>query len=286
MQRNGFAPTRRTVLGGTAAFGFAALVAPKLGWTQDGRTVLRARSYSDIQVMDPAFRLSAPEGDIMNMINTGLVNRKPGDEWGWELGAAKSIEQVDPTHIKFELRDDITFTDGEPLTAHDVKFSYERIADPANKSPYKDDWAVLDHVEVTGPHSGMIVLKEPFAPLWASTLPTPSGHILSKKAVEAAGGKFTTEIPASAGPYILKEWIPKQKTILVKNPDWTGTPGVYDEVQIFPIEDEKTAELGFEAGDLDYTWTSVSSLPAAEEGPAGGCCRAWRSRRWPMSGWA
>lgn len=263
-------PTRRTVLSSAASFGFASMIAPRVSWGQDGG-ILKVRSYSDIQVMDPAFRLSAPEGDIMRCIYTGLVDQASGDEWGWKLGAATRIEQVDETHIEFEMRDDLVFTNGYgPMTAEDVKFSIERIADPANESPYKDDWAVLDHVEVTGTHSGVIILKEAFAPLWTSTLPTESCAILSKKAVEEAGGKFNTEIPASCGPYVLAEWLPKQRTVLKRNPEWAGEPGAFEEIHILPIEDEKTAELGFEAGDIDYTWTAVSSLPRLKEKPPPG----------------
>ena len=60
---------------------------------------------------------------------------------------------------------------------------------------------------------------------------------------------------------MIKEWAPKQRTILVRNPDWKGAKPDFDEIQILPIEDEKTAELGFEAGDIDFTWVSVSSIP-------------------------
>jgi peptide/nickel transport system substrate-binding protein len=262
--------TRRGVLASASAFGFASMVSPSISWSQGGG-VLRVRSYSDLQVLDPAFRLAAPEDDIMRCLFPGLVRRTAGDTWGWELEAARSIKQLDPTHIEFVLRDDIGFTNGfGQMTAEDVKFSIERIADPAMESPYKDDWAVLDRVEITDTLSGVIILKEAFAPLWSSTLPTASGEVLSKKAVESVGGKFTTEPPATSGQYLLKEWLPKQRTVLVRNPDWKGEPGGFEEIHILPIEDEKTAELGFEAGDLDYTWTAVSSLPRLKENPPAG----------------
>ena len=72
---------------------------------------------------------------------------KPGESWGWERDAALSIEQVDPTHIRFQLRPGLGWTGGfGEVTAEDVKFSYERIANPAMKSPYRGDWAKLDRV--------------------------------------------------------------------------------------------------------------------------------------------
>ena len=230
------------------------------------RAVLKIRSYSDLQVLDPLNRLAQPEGDIMDAIFSNLVKAKPGDSWDWQLDAAEKIEQVDDRTISFTLRKGIKWSGGfGELTAEDVKFSFERIADPKNESPYRDDWAVLDRVEVHDPYSGTIHLKEAFAPLWTISLVRGSGCIVCKKAVEAAGGKFTTQPPAMSGPYLLKEWTPKQKTVLVRNPDWNGPAPAFDEIQIFPIDDEKTSEIAFEAGELDFTTLSLSSLPQLKE---------------------
>ena len=262
--------SRRGVLTAAGAVGVAGLFDPRIAWSQDG-SVLRVRAYSDTQVLDPAFRLSAPEGDIMRAIYAGLVTNAPGDVWTWKAVAVESIEQLDDLTIAFKLRDKIGFTDGfGQMTADDVKFTIERIADPANESPYAGDWAALQEVEVKDQLSGLIHLKEPFAPLWNSTLPTPTSCILSRKAVEAAGGKIGSEPIAQSGQYILTEWVPKQRTVLKRNPDWAYEPGGFEEIHIIPIEDPATAELGFEAGDLDYTWTAVSSIKRLKESPPAG----------------
>ncbi|RMF36623.1 MAG: peptide ABC transporter substrate-binding protein, partial [Alphaproteobacteria bacterium] len=75
--------SRRGLMGGAAAMGLAAALDPRFVRAQGGG-VLRVRSYSDLQVLDPAFRLSAPEGDIMHCIFAGLVRPRPGDEWTWK----------------------------------------------------------------------------------------------------------------------------------------------------------------------------------------------------------
>lgn len=262
--------TRRSLLASAGAFGAASAIYPHMAVSQDGK-ILKLRSYSDTQVLDPAYRLSAPEGDIMRAIYAGLVGNKPGDEWGWKPVAVESIEQLDPLTIAFTLRDKIGFTDGfGQMTAEDVKFSIERVADPANESAYAGDWATLKEVEVKDTLSGIIHLKEAFAPLWNSTLPTPTCSILSKAAVEQAGGRIGAEPIAQSGPYILTEWTPKQRTVLKRNPDWAYEPGAFEEIRIIPIEDPATAELGFEAGDLDYTWTAVSSIQRLKGAPPAG----------------
>ena len=223
--------------------------------------VLKVRDYSDIKSLDPAFFLSTPEENIMACIYNKLISFKPGSKWEWQLEAAKSIEQVDATHIKFELKPGIKFTHGfGEMTAEDVKFSFERVADPKTESPNKDDWGPLDHVEVTGKYTGVIVFKSPFQPVWWTTLTFASGNIISKKATEAAGGKFSTQPPCFSGPYMLKEWKPSQRTVLMKNPDYSGEAPAFDEIHVLPIDDEKTAEIGFEAGDIDFTRISIASL--------------------------
>lgn len=259
--------TRRSLLASAGAFGAASMALPHMALSADGK-ILTIRSYSDLQILDPAFRVSLPEDDIIRSIFAPLVMPQAGDVWGWKPVAVETIEQLDDLTIAFTLRDKIGFTDGYgQMTAEDVKFSIERIADPANESPYAGDWSALKEVEVKDTRSGLIHLKNKFVPLWSTTLPTPASCILSKKAVEELGGKFTTQAVAQSGQYLLSEWVPKQRTILKRNPDWAYEPGGFEEIHIIPIEDPSTAELGFEAGDLDYTWTAVSSLPRLKENP-------------------
>lgn len=266
-EHSAFSPTRRQLLAGAGALSLSSLIFPRNAAAASGG-ILRVRSYSDLQVLDPAFMLSQSDGDIMQVIYSKLVSRPAGDEWNWIPGDVESIEQLDEKTIAFKLRDQLGFTDGYgQVTADDVKFSFERIADPATGSAYAGDWAVLKEVEVKDTLSGLIHLTGPFAPLWTTTLPGSAGLIVSRKAVTEAGGKITTKPVGQSGAYILKDWQPKQRTILVKNPDWKYEQGAYDEIHILPIEDEKTAEMGYEAGDLDFTWTSVSSIKRLKENP-------------------
>jgi len=262
--------SRRRLLQGAGALGAAAAVQSRVGVAENGR-VLRVRGSADLQVLDPAHRKGQPEGDILRCLFTRLIEYRTGDQWGWRPAAAAAIEQIAPTHVRFTLRPGIMFTGGfGEMTADDVKFSYERIADPAEASAYRDDFGALARVEAVDRYTGVIVLKEPFAPLWTSTLPSASGCILSRRAVEQAGGRFTTAAPATAGPYRIEEWRPKQRLTLARDPDWNGPRGGFDEIRILPIEDEKAAEIAFAAGEVDYTAISVSSIPSYRTGQAPG----------------
>jgi len=255
--------SRRAFLTGTTAAGLT-LAAPR-GRPAEAADpkVLKVRSYYQLEVLDPAFQISASDGDIIDTILLGLVGTKPGEIWGWERDAALSIEQVDPTHIKFRLRPGLGWTGGfGEVTAEDVKFSYERIANPATKSPYRGDWAKLDQVQVTGTHSGVITLKEPFIPLWTTTLPTASSAIVCKKAVERMDGqRFTMDPGAVCGPYRIRKWEPRLSITLERNPQWTGPPPAFDEIQALSIVDANAAEIAYEAGQIDVTHVPMTSVP-------------------------
>ena len=263
---------RRGVLRGLAASGLAATTMP-LGsriWAQSANGgTLRVSSYADIDALDPGFYQNGYNVDVMNCIYSKLVRYVPGREWDWELEAAEEIEQVDPTHIRFRLKQGIMFTGGYgEMTAEDVKFSFERVLE--HDSPVKGDWGPLERVDVEDTYSGVIVLSEPFQPLWTITLPYGTGHIVSKKAVMEAtedGGNFGMEPPAFSGPYVLEEWRPNQFVHLTRNPEWTGEAPAFDEIRIIPMDDTKTAERAYEAGDLDFTEITLSSLAQYRDNP-------------------
>lgn len=237
---------------------------------EKSKSVLRVAARYDIQTLDPAFLSTTSETDILDSILVRLI-AYDGVSWKTQLDAATSIEQIDPTHIKFALRPGMAWTNGfGEVSAEDVKYSFERIAKPETGSAWKGDWEFLDRVEVTGEREGTIILKQPFSPIWRTTLPWNSGLIVCKAAVEQLGGRITTTPPAQCGPYLLHEWRPKQRTVLVRNPDWNGPRPEFDEVHIFPIEDAQVAEQGFLAGEFDFINVPPSSLPRYQaSAPAG-----------------
>ncbi|MFX0540586.1 ABC transporter substrate-binding protein [Roseovarius sp. S4756] len=264
---------RRGFLQGAAAAGLAAGTMPLANalYAQSG-SVLRAFSYADIDKLDPGFYQNGYNVDVMNCIYSKLARYKPGREWEIELEAAEELEQIDDTHIRFKLKPGIMFSGGYgEMTAEDVKFSFERVLE--HDSPVKGDWGPLQSVELDADdkYAGTIVLEKPFQPLWTITIPYGVGHIVSKKAVIEAtgdGSDFGMEPPAFSGPYILEEWKPNQYVKMVRNPDYSGDlkPG-YDEIRIIPMDDEKVAERAYEAGDLDYTALTLSSLANYKANP-------------------
>ncbi|RWL14141.1 MAG: peptide ABC transporter substrate-binding protein [Mesorhizobium sp.] len=254
------------VLGGGVVAGGMTL--SEVVWAAEGK-VLKVSSDHDVTTFDPGFYTQATEVDIMNCIYSKLTHYKPGSEWGWELEAAEKIDQVDPTHIRFRLKKGIMFTGGYgELTSKDVKFSLERVI--KHKSGAIPDLGPFDHVELEDDHTGVIVFKTPYVPVWMITLPFAVGHIVSEQAVMTAtedGNNFGMKPPAFSGPYVLADFKANQYTLLARNPDWAGRRPGFDEIRIVPIQDAKTAERAYQAGDVDFSHISPDSIEGFKSSP-------------------
>ena len=233
---------------------------------------LNVRLGEDFTTLDPAFWQSGADLTMINVLFPKLIEFKSDTTWEWELQAAESIEQVDELTIKFTLKPGLMWTGGYgEVTTEDVKYSYERYIDPKLESPIIGDWLPLKEVEIVDKYSGIIHLKEPFAPIWWSTLPYSSGAIISKKATEKAGGKFTNDPGATAGAYKIETWVPREKTVLVPHDGWNGPKAGFDRITILPIQETKSAEIAFEAEEIDITEISIGSVPSLKESlPSGG----------------
>ena len=253
-----------------SAFLGTGMVLPqtRLSFAAEG-DLLRIRSDSDISKLDPAFEVGNLEDITNRCVLVSLVRlsdmRKGNTISPW---GAEKIEQTDPTTITFTLRPGLKWTgDFGPVTPEDVKYSFERIADEKNESPWKYQFEKLDHVEVKDERTGIIHLKQPFQPIWVTSLPYYGGHIVCKAAVEKAGGKYTTDIPAQCGPYLIDKWEPKQKMTFKANPDWPGPKPDFAAVEISIVEDDQAAQLAYEAKAFDYCRVSAASAKGLKEKP-------------------
>jgi peptide/nickel transport system substrate-binding protein len=261
---------RRHFLTASAAAAAAITLRPGLSYAVEGDTLV-VRGSSDIEVLDPGFQNGLLEEEVGRALFVTL-NRLGDVREGTklELYAAKELKEISPTEIGFELHDWLEWTGGfGPVTAEDVKFSFERVKDPANASAWAYAFDAMDSVEVTGERTGIIKLKAPSAPFWTTTLPYYMGRIVSKKAVEKVGGKFTTEVPASCGPYVIEKWTPKQSLVLALNPAWKGPAPAFAKVRFEIVTDDDAAALAYESKAIDYAKISLNTLATyVEKAPA------------------
>jgi peptide/nickel transport system substrate-binding protein len=259
-----FSTDRRAFLKLTGGAFAAAAAQPRFAWAAEGDT-LRIRMDSDFQVLDPKGIIGALDDVIPRCTNVTLVrlgDMREGNQW--RLWAAEKLDWLDDTRLAFTLREGLSWTGGfGPVTAEDVKYSFERIA--GSDSAWAYQFEKMKEVEVIDARSGIIHLTEPYPPFILITLPYYGGHIVCKAAVQAAGGSYTTTIPAQCGPYLFDSWEQNQKITLKANPDWTGETPAYATVEFYIVNDDAAALLAWEADAFDFTRISASDAVRLKE---------------------
>lgn len=152
----------------------------------------------------------------------------------------------------FHLRSGVKFHNGRDLTATDVKYTYERIIDPATASIAKSFFDPIDTISASDPRTVVITLKAAYAPFLVNTAATWAG-IVAKEVVDANGGDLN-KVDAGSGPFVLTEWTPDTRTVLSRNPNYyvPNQPSV-DRViyQIMPDESARIAAL--RTGNIQFT---------------------------------
>lgn len=255
---------RQLLKAGGVIAGLAA--APRFAFAADGDT-LKIRVDSDLQVLDPAFMIGNLDEVMMRCIYVSLTRLGDISAFGkWSLYGAETLDINSPTEIHFTLIPGLKWTGGfGAVTAEDVKFSFERIANPATASPWAFQFEKLDKVEVIDERKGVIRLKSAYQPFFVASIPYYGGHIISKAATEKAGGKFTTEPPAQCGAMLIDKWEPQQRILLKANPDWPGPKSAFDKIEIAIVTDDQVALLNYKAGSYDYCRIDPSAVVALKK---------------------
>ena len=269
MSKQSFVPggglfLRRVAGGGFLTALALVLVVSAAPCSQARAETLRLALGADPSALDPAFWLSDVDRHLINNLFPKLVTYKPGaEEWEWELSAAEHFEQVDPQTFSFRLKPGLMWTNGYgEVTAEDVKYSFERHLDPELGSWNDKEFEWMEEVEVTGKYSGLIKMKRPSPEFIRSPLARVPGAIVSKKAVEEAGGTFATTPPATSGPYRIEEFASGEKMVLIRDEAWPGEHGDFDRIVMIPITDENARITAMRAGEIDWAQVSSGVVPA------------------------
>ncbi|MEQ8666409.1 MAG: ABC transporter substrate-binding protein [Rhodospirillales bacterium] len=258
--------SRRQFLQTVAFAGAAGMVGtfPGISYSAEGDTLI-VRFDREIESFDPGYYVGGhPANDVNWAIMPSLVHYAEGG--GWKPSPfVESIVVRDAQHIDFTLKSGLKWSGGHgEVSAEDVAYSYKRMTD----SEWKGDFVAFDSVEVKDKYTGTIVLNQPFAPFMSATLASGTGVIQCKKALEAAGGKYTVEHPATCGPWIISEFKQAQILRLRPNPEWTGPKPAYANVDCIFVSEDEAAALAYEAGEVHCAKiTSNSYARYLEETP-------------------
>ena len=155
--------TRRAVLKGGVAVA-SALGLPSVVRAAGDRTLVVAIP-SNPTTFDPINQGNHDAMVVNQLIFENLLEIDGAGRHQPMLAKAMPAISGDRTEYVFELREDVTFQNGQPFTAADVKYSYDYILDPANKALRRPVWTGIESVEVVERHKVRFKLKAPFRPL-------------------------------------------------------------------------------------------------------------------------
>ena len=208
-------------------------------------------------------------GSVTPNMCESLLSVQP--DFSLESGVAESAEYVDETTFVIELRDDVTFWNGDPLGADDVVFSLRRTADPASGSFWAGMYRRVKTIEKTGENQVTIRLLEPDAQL-RNALAGPGGAIVHQDTVEEAGREFGTPggTLMCTGPYELVEWKTGDSIEVTAYPDyWRGEPKVKDITFRF-LGDTATLTTALRSGEIDGAYDlPISTAVALQKSDSG-----------------
>ena len=196
---------------------------------------------------------------------------------------AESLEYPeDRSHVIFNMRPEARFSDGSPLTADDVVFSYEILRDKGLPSFRAVIQKQVESAEALGPHRVKFTFKEGEP---TRDLPQTVGGlpIFSKAYYEASGADFeaSTLTPGiGSGPYVLDSLEVGQQIVYRRNPDYWGNDlpinkgrHNFDRIRIEYFADYNSAFEGFKAGTYTYRteasskiWATGYDFPAIQNG--------------------
>lgn len=164
---------------------------------------------------------------------------------------ATKYEQIDAKTFKFHLREGVVFHNGEPFTADDVKYTFERAKSPAGGA-IKQFVEDIDRVEVINKYTVIFHLKRPFTPFLMALAHT-SGSIVNKKAVEEAGDRYGMN-PTGTGPFMMESWQKGDKITLVRNEKYWGKKPVYKRLIMRAIPEPTNRTIELESGAVDIAY--------------------------------
>lgn len=226
--------------------------------------------------IDPHTTTGMPEFHIQMAVFEGLVSKHP-ETLEPTPGIAESWAVSDDGLVyRFKLRDNAKWSNGEPLVAEDIVWSWKRALLPQLGNQYAYSLYVIDQAEAF--HKGQITdfsqvgvkaiddrtlevrLHSP-APYFLQLLdhhsmyPVPPEVVGKFGAIDDRASNWTRpENFVGNGPYTLKEWVPNQVLVVEKNEHyWDAENVTLKEIHFYPVEQGTTEERMFRAGQLHVT---------------------------------
>lgn len=229
---------------------------------------------SEVSSLDPQKIEGVPESNIILNLLEGLTTT---DNLGHVVpGVAESWHSEQGRVWTFTLRKEAKWSNGEPVTAEDFVYSWQRLVNPKTASPYASylQYAHIENIDAIlsgnkkpealgikalDTHHLQITLSEP-VPYFIALTGHTSLKPVNRKAIEQWGEQWTQPGHyVGNGAYTLGEWVINEKIVLKRNPGyWNNAKTVIDTATFLPITSESSDVNRYRSGETDMT---NSALP-------------------------
>jgi ABC-type transport system substrate-binding protein len=275
---------RKTLMAGVAlAVLLAAGPALAQGEKQGGTMVVTYQN--DVATLDPAIGYDWQNWSMIKSLFDGLMDYEPGTSTLTQGLAESYTLSDDQLTYTFTLRPSVKFHNGREMTAEDVKYSLDRVTNPATQSPgagffgsiegfeavASGEATSLSGITVVDPQTVAIKLSRPDA-TFLHVMALNFASIVPKEAVDEWGADFATH-PVGTGAFKLAEWTLGQRLVFERNADYwePGLPKL-DQITFEVGVEPSVALLRFQDGEIDMPgdgippaqFVQVSQDPAYE----------------------
>ncbi|MCS7178605.1 MAG: peptide ABC transporter substrate-binding protein [Anaerolineae bacterium] len=229
------------------------------------------------------------EPDVLNPLYTNMwfsaITQQIWNCWAWDFDDQNNPHPVlvkempsaenggispDGRVITLKLRDDIVWSDGQPITSEDFVFTYEMVMNPQNTVASTFPYDKLEKVEAPDARTVVMTFKEPFAAwqatLWHGLLPAHVLRSVFEKEGTIDNAEWNRAPTVGCGPFVFKEWESGSFARFVANEKyWLGRPKI-DEIFIRFVPDDASQVAALKAGDGDLgTFIAYSDIPTLEQ---------------------
>jgi peptide/nickel transport system substrate-binding protein len=209
-------------------------------------------TFDDAQILNPILSSDSSSSDVHTKLFLALLRL---DEFSGEVVseiADSWTVSEDGLTYTFKLRDDIFWTDGTPVTANDVKFTYDAIGSELVDTPRKSNIELVDSFNVIDDYTLEIVFHTlDCTALQNFTLGILPAHMYAEDFSDIMENPLNTEPTVTNGPFKFQEWVKDTNITLVRNEDYyLGSPNL--DGWIYRVFADTSAELtAFLAGEID-----------------------------------
>lgn len=223
---------------------------------------LKAALTGEPDTLDPATSTIYTGAQVYDNIFSKLIDLDTDGQFYGVLATA--WDAPDEQTWVFDLVDNATFHNGEPFSAADVKYTFDRILDPKTASSYSPLYDAIKEVEVASDTQAIFHLKTPFGPFLSNL--ANNGEIVNQKAVES---KDPARNPVGTGPFKFVEWVQGDHVTVERNdeyfePDLPNLDGV--EFRFLLVDQGRIDALS--SGELNWVdAVPLQALPTLSEDP-------------------